>query len=244
MKTQTAIQLSNIIKEFIIPHERYDTLREHFTHILRPRTYEKFRALDGITLSIPCGQFLGVIGNNGSGKSTLLKVMAGIIQPNRGTIRTEGTISPFLELGIGFQPELTGKENVYLYGAILGLSSREVKKRYQEIVEFSELERFMDQKVKNYSSGMAVRLAFSVAIQADADIYLIDEVLAVGDLSFQNKCFGVFERFKNQGKTIVFVSHDLGVVLRFSDRVIILDKGQIIVDGDPREVVDRYVKES
>lgn len=237
---QSIISVKGVTKEFKIPHERLDTLREHFTHLLRPKTYESFLALDDVSLEVSRGEFLSIIGRNGSGKSTLLKILAGILKPNTGEVVVNGSVSPFLELGVGFQPELSGKENIFLYGSLLGFSRSEMNKRYKTIVDFAELDRFMDQRVKNYSSGMVVRLAFAIAIQAETDIFLVDEVLAVGDSAFQKKCFTVFENFKSQKKTIVFVSHDLSVVERFSDRVILLNNGQMLADGSSREVLQIY----
>lgn len=182
--SQSVIRVKNVIKEFKIPHERIDTLREYFIHAFHPKSYEVFLALNNVSFEVRRGEFLSIIGRNGSGKSTLLKIIAHILKPNSGTVIVDGSISPFLELGVGFQAELSGRENVFLYGALLGFSRAEMKRRYDAIVSFAELERFMDQRVKNYSSGMVVRLAFAIAIQAEADIFLVDEVLAVGDIDF------------------------------------------------------------
>lgn len=238
---QTVISVNNVSKTFVIPHERRDTLKEHFTHFWRRLRYDDFQALQGIDLQVHDGDFLGIIGHNGSGKSTLLKILAGIYQPTKGKVKTVGTISPFLELGVGFNADLTGRENVYLNGTILGLSKQELDEKYDAIVDFAELHDFMDTKIKNYSSGMHVRLAFSIAIQADADIFLCDEVLAVGDLAFQKKCFDVFYRLKNEGKTIIYVSHDIASVRRFCNRCVLLDHGNIVAEGEPNEVIDQYI---
>jgi ABC-type polysaccharide/polyol phosphate transport system ATPase subunit len=235
------IDIQNISRKFQLPHERLDTLREHFIHFYKPKTYEVFKALDDVSLSVRRGEFVSIIGPNGSGKSTLLKIIAGVLTPNKGTVRVSGTISPLIELGVGFQPELSGKDNVFLYGALLGMDRKEIRRRYEEIVNYAELERFMDQKFKNYSSGMQVRLAFAVAIQVEADIYLVDEALAVGDDMFAKKCFNVFRRLKAEGKTIIFVSHFMPDVLSFSDRVMLLRNGKIVSLGIPRDVVGRYL---
>lgn len=236
-----AITVKKVSKRFKIPHEKKTTLKEHFINVFKKTTYESFDAVKDVSFDIHKGEFVGIIGANGSGKSTLLKMIAGIYHPSQGKIKVEGKISPFLELGVGFDPELSGKENVYLNASVLGLTKKQIDERYQSIVDFAELERFMDMKVKNYSSGMFVRLAFSVAIQVDADVLLMDEVLAVGDAHFQEKCFNVFRKFKEQGKTIVLVTHDTGSIRRFCDRCIYLKKGELIADGKPEKVIDTYI---
>ena len=210
--------------------------------LFRPAKYEKIRALDDVSFEVQEGEFLGIIVPNGSGKSTLLKVLAGILVPNKGTMEISGKISPFLELGVGFNMDLTARENVYQNGIILGLSRKEVDKRFDKIIEFSELERFVDTKMKNFSSGMHVRLAFSVAIQVDADILLMDEVLAVGDMHFQQKCFDVFNKYKEQKKTIILVTHDMSAVQRYCTLAIFLNEGKIVMDGKPEEVVAEYTR--
>ncbi|MCX6357253.1 MAG: ABC transporter ATP-binding protein, partial [Candidatus Aureabacteria bacterium] len=236
------IKVHNVSKTFVLPHERRRTLREHVLGYLVGRTmgFEPFRALQGIDFSVNKGEFFSIIGKNGSGKSTLLKIIANIYAPDTGGVTLGGTLSPFLELGIGFNPDLTAKENVFLSAAVLGLSRREVEGLYDEIIGFAELERFQDQALKNFSSGMKVRLAFSVAFMVNADILLIDEVLAVGDASFQQKCYDVFRRLKGEGKTILFVSHSMGDVKEFSDRVMLLHQGQIVSIGDPGKVIHDY----
>lgn len=236
-----AITVQQVNKIFSIPHEKRTTLKEHFVHIFSHSSYEEFHALKNVSFDVEKGEFLGIIGANGSGKSTLLKMIAGIYQPSAGGITVEGKISPFLELGVGFDPELSGAENVYLNACVLGLSRKEIDERYKSIVEFAEMKRFMDMKVKNYSSGMFVRLAFSVAIQVDADILLMDEVLAVGDARFQEKCFDVFRKFKEEGKTIILVTHDVGSVRRFCDRCVYLKKGELVADGTPENVIEKYL---
>jgi len=191
---------------------------------------------------VPKGEFLGIIGRNGSGKSTLLKIIAGILKPNSGKVSVNGTIAPFLELGVGFQPDLSARDNVYLYGAILGLSRQEIDRKFESIIKFAELEQFVDQKLKNFSSGMQVRLAFATAIQAEADTLLLDEVLAVGDMNFQKKCYEVFKEFKLKKKTIIYVSHNLESVKEFCSTVVLLDEGQVVSVGVPEPVVYEYHK--
>lgn len=240
MTSPIAISIEGISKKFSLPHERRFTLKEHAVNIFRRNTYEEFYALRNVSLQIKKGEFLGVIGRNGSGKSTLLKILAGIYEPSVGHVHRSGDISPFLELGIGFNPELTARENVYMNGIVLGLNRKEIDQRLPSIIEFSELDRFMDQKLKNFSSGMQVRLAFSVAIQVPAEILLVDEVLAVGDADFQQKCTNIFRDFKKQKRTIVFVTHGLGQVEEFCDRAILMEQGEILAEGVPANVIGAY----
>lgn len=235
-----AIKIENLYKDFKLPHERKNSLKEQILHFGRKSTIDTLHALKGIDVEIRKGEFFGIVGRNGSGKSTLLKIIGGIYQPTKGKVTINGTLTPFIELGIGFNPELTGRENIYLNGAILGLTRKQIEERYDHIVAFSELEKFMDQKLKNYSSGMQVRLAFSIAIQAHSDILLIDEVLAVGDASFQRKCFEVFRDIKKSGKTVIFVTHDMGSVQRFCDRGMVIDNGKVKIIGDAVQVADAY----
>lgn len=238
-----AISLVDVNKVFKLPHERRDTVKSLFINIFRNKTtYEKQHVLKDISLEVKKGEFFGIVGRNGSGKSTLLKILAEIYQPNSGEVKVNGTLTSFIELGIGFNPELTGRENVYLNGAILGLTRKEVDKKYDEVVSFAELEKFMDQKLKNYSSGMQVRLAFSIAIQAHNDILLIDEVLAVGDADFQKKCATVFKEIKNSDKTVIFVSHDMGAIKEYCDRAVLIEQGQIISIGDTEKVANDYTQ--
>ena len=197
-------------------------------------------ALDDISFQVSKGEFFGIIGRNGSGKSTLLKILAGIYTPDEGRVIVDGDISPFLELGVGFNPELSGKDNIFLNGTILGLSQKEIEKKYNAIVEFSELEQFIDLKLKNYSSGMYVRLAFSVAIHANKGILLMDEVLAVGDANFQTKCKAEFNRYKAMGNTVVLVTHDINTVKQNCDRAMLLHKGKILKIGNAIEVAEEY----
>jgi ABC-type polysaccharide/polyol phosphate transport system ATPase subunit len=241
MDKDIAIKVENISKTFRIPHEKISSLKGAFVSAFRSHGYEEFKALDDVSFEVKKGEFFGIIGRNGSGKSTLLKVLAGIYQTDHGKVKVNGLISPFLELGIGFNPELSGKDNVYLNAAVLGLTHKQIDERFDDIVEFSELRRFIDQKVKNYSSGMQVRLAFSVAIHANRDILLMDEVLAVGDTNFQSKCMEEFNKYKDAGKTVVLVTHDIGTVQRYCDRAMLLRNGKIEMIGDPEKVGNKYI---
>ncbi len=242
MAKDIAIHIENVGKEFRLPHERVSSLKQTFLS-LHKRRFETFKVLDGVSFEVKNGEFFGILGRNGSGKSTLLKLLAEIYYPSHGKIQVNGTLTPFIELGVGFNPELTGRENVFLNGAILGLTHKEIKDKFDEIVAFAELERFMDQKLKNYSSGMQVRLAFAIAIQAHNSILLIDEVLAVGDESFQDKCLRVFSEIKKDGKkTVVFVSHDMASVQRFCDRAVVVHDGKLVFSGKPAEAVVEYRK--
>ena len=201
--------------------------------------YELFNALDNVSFDVKKGEFFGIIGRNGSGKSTLLKILAGIYQPDKGKVKINGMISPFLELGIGFNPELSGRDNVYLNATVLGLTQKQIDEKFDSIVAFSELERFIDQKLKNYSSGMQVRLAFSVSIHANRDILLMDEVLAVGDPSFQEKCLAEFSKYKEMGKTVILVTHDLRIVEAYCDRLLLLQNGVVQMIGGTAEVLEK-----
>ncbi len=238
---EIAIKAEDVSKIFKLPHEKNTSLKSAFVNFYRQkRGYEMQRALNNISFDVKKGEFFGIIGRNGSGKSTLLKLLAGIYTPSGGDIRVNGNLTPFIELGVGFNPELTGRENIFLNGALLGFNRREMRAMYKDIVEFAELEKFMDQKLKNYSSGMQVRLAFSIAIRAQSDILLVDEVLAVGDLAFQQKCYGTFKEIKKAGRTVVFVSHDLGAIDSFCDRVMILNNGNLINTGEPKNMIAEY----
>jgi len=237
-----AIKVEDVSKTFRLPYEKNTSVKSAFINVFRThkKGYQTQKALSSISLEIKKGDFFGIVGRNGSGKSTLLKLLAGIYTPTRGQVHVRGSLTPFIELGVGFNPELTGRENVFLNGALLGFNRKEMQSMYQEVVEFAELERFMDQKLKNYSSGMQVRLAFSIAIRAKSDILLIDEVLAVGDAAFQSKCFEYFRVLKQQGKTVVFVSHDRGAIENFCDRCILIDDGSIVASGAVNTVLKRY----
>ncbi len=243
-ETKAIIKVENVSKVFKLPHEKLSTVKQHFVNIFNPKSYEKFRALDDVSFEIKKGEFFGLIGANGSGKSTLLKILAGIYQPTSGKVTINGSLSPFIELGVGFNPELTARENIYLNAAILGMSRKQTDSKFDEIVKFSELENFLDQKLKNFSSGMQVRLAFSIAIQNDPEILLVDEVLAVGDVLFQRKCFDKFKEFKAKGKTVVFVSHNLGSIEEFSDRVAYLSNGRVIGVGETGKVMNMYQRDT
>lgn len=238
----SAIDVCGVHKTFRIPHERHTTLAERVLTIFRPQSYERFEALRGVDLSIEDGSFVGIIGRNGSGKSTLLKVIAGLLVPDAGQVRVRGSMCELLELGLGFSPELTVCENVSLYGAILGYPRREMQQRIAQAIAFAELERFSDAKLKNLSTGMCMRLGFATAVQADSDILLLDEILAVGDADFQRKCLNMFLDLKRQRKTIVLVSHDLLQVRQFCDEVILLDLGQVVGRGDPGSMIEQYLE--
>lgn len=236
----TAIEVDRVSKTFSIPHEQRTFFKEYFAHPFRRTTYERNEALKDVTFSVEAGEFFGVIGPNGSGKSTLLRILAGIYVPDSGRVRVNGLLSPFIELGVGFNLELTARDNIRMNGTLAGLTKRQLDERFDDILAFSELERFVDQKLKNYSSGMLVRLAYSIAIQIPFDVLLLDEVLAVGDEAFQEKCFATFEKFKDEEKTIVFVSHALNMVSQFCERVLLLENGVVRALGPPDEVIDVY----
>ena len=237
-----AIRVVELSKTFRLPHETRRTLREHVLHPLRRTTWEEQQALVDVSFEVEAGEFFGVIGRNGSGKSTLLKLLAEIYQPDAGSVELDGKVSPFIELGVGFQPELNARDNVRINGLLLGLSPRELDERFDEIIAFAELERFVDQKLKNYSSGMQLRLAYSIAIQVPFDILLLDEVLAVGDQNFQDKCFATFEAMRASGKTVVLVTHNLAMVTRFCDRALLLQDGREHASGSAQEVVETYLE--
>src|SRR5918992_342332 len=230
------VSVAHLSKTFKLPHQRYSTLKERALHPFRSTEYDLLEAVHDVSFDVAEGEFFGIVGRNGSGKSTLLKCLAGIYRVNRGEIRMRGRLSTFIELGVGFNPDLAARDNVLINGIMLGLPPKEALRRFDRIIEFAELEEFVDLKLKNYSSGMQVRLAFSVMIQVDADILLIDEVLAVGDAAFQQKCFDVFNRLKQDGKTIVFVTHDMAAVTRFCDRAMLLERGRIETIGAPDNV--------
>jgi ABC-type polysaccharide/polyol phosphate transport system ATPase subunit len=244
MEKDIAIRVENVSKTFKIPHEKVTTLKGAFVSALKSKGYEEFKALDDVSFEVKKGEFFGIIGRNGSGKSTLLKILAGIYQPDAGKTHVNGLISPFLELGIGFNPELSGRDNVYLNAAVLGLTHKQIGEKFDDIVEFSELRRFIDQKVKNYSSGMQVRLAFSVAIHANRDILLMDEVLAVGDTNFQSKCIEEFVRYRQMGKTVILVSHDVLTIQKYCDRALLLREGKMQIIGKPDLVIEKYIHQN
>jgi len=235
------VKVDHLWKTFQIPHERRTTLFENLMGLMRPNQYEIFTVLKDVSFEIDEGECVGIIGDNGSGKSTLLKIIANIIRPSSGTVKVEGKMTPFLELGVGFQPDLTLRENIGVYGTVMGLSRKEIKDRTDEVIDFAGLRKFEDTKLKNLSSGMQVRLAFSTAIQTEPDVLLVDEVLAVGDMEFQQKCFQVFEKYRKKGVTILFVSHDLGAVRRLCDKTLLLRDGVRIDFGDTNRIIDKYI---
>ncbi|HZP55305.1 MAG TPA: ABC transporter ATP-binding protein [Candidatus Saccharimonadales bacterium] len=243
MPDEVVISVANIGKVFKLPHEKTSSVKSLVVNFYRrKRTYEIQQALQDVSFEIKKGEFFGIVGRNGSGKSTLLKILAGIYRPTEGNVQTKGKIVPFIELGVGFNPELTGRDNVFLNGALLGFSNKEMKTMYHDIVEFAELEKFMDQRLKNYSSGMEVRLAFSLAIRAKADILLIDEVLAVGDADFQRKCFNYFNQLRGSDTTVVFVSHDMGAIREYCDRALLIEDSKILAIGSTDEVTEKYLR--
>ena len=235
-----AIEAVGLSKSFRIPHEQRTHFKEYFMHPFRRTAYERNEALKDVTFSVEAGDFFGIFGSNGSGKSTLLRILAGIYVPDSGRVRVNGLLSPFIELGVGFNPELNARDNIRINATLSGLTRGQLDKKFDRILEFSELERFVDQKLKNYSSGMLLRLAYSIAIQIPFDILLLDEVLAVGDESFQQKCFATFDRFKAEGKTVVLVTHDLNLLGRFCDRVLLIENGVVRATGPTDGVIDVY----
>ncbi len=232
--------MHHVSKTFRLPRERYHTLKERAMHPFRARHYDDLRAVQDVTVDIAPGEFFGIVGRNGSGKSTLLKCLAGIYRIDQGELAIEGRLSPFIELGVGFNMDLAARDNVIINAIMLGLSRREAQARYGDIIAFAELQEFTQLKLKNYSSGMFVRLAFATAIQVDADILLIDEVLAVGDAAFQQKCFDEFGRLHQAGRTILFVTHDMGAVQRFCDRALLLERGRVVDISDPSSIARQY----
>lgn len=241
-----AVVVKNLSKRFRIPHERKLTVYENIVGLIKggSYSYEEFQVLNDISFAIKRGETFGVIGPNGSGKSTLLKILAGVLYPDCGSIKMNGKVAPFLELGIGFQPELTAKENIFLYGAIMGLTKRQIEDRYEKILDFAELKRFENMRLKNFSSGMYVRLGFSTAIQADPDIMLVDEVLSVGDESFQKKCGQKIDEIRRAGKTILLVSHSLGTVKQLCSRCLLMNQGRMMMLGETEEVLETYSRVS
>lgn len=240
-KNRYAISVQHVSKSFLVPHEKIVTLRTAFTTMFKKKSHDVLHALHDVSFHVKKGEFFGIVGRNGSGKSTLLKILAGVYTADGGSIEINGAISPFLELGIGFNPELSGRDNVYLNATVLGLTRKQIDEKFDSIVAFSELERFIDQKLKNYSSGMQVRLAFSVSIHANRDILLMDEVLAVGDTNFQSKCLAEFSTYKQAGKTVILVTHSIAVVERYCDRAMLIHNGKIIKVGSAQEVSNEYM---
>lgn len=242
-KQDVVVHIEQLNKTFKLPHERHSGLKQYLINTLNGKSekgYEKQHVLKDVSFEVRRGDFLGIVGRNGSGKSTLLKLLAGIYTPDSGSVKVDGSLVPFIELGVGFNPELTGRENVFLNGALLGFSTKEISAMYDDIVDFAELERFMDQKLKNYSSGMQVRLAFSIAIKAQGDILVLDEVLAVGDEAFQRKCYQYFAELKKNKKTVILVTHDMSSVQKFCNKAIMIEKGKIVESGSPAKVSQSY----
>src|SRR4051812_33483810 len=237
-----AIEVRDLQKTFRIPRHQVSTFKERALHPFRRTTYDELHVLRGISFDVLEGEFFGIVGRNGSGKSTLLKCLAGIYRADAGSIRAAGGISPFIELGVGFNPDLTARENVVINAVMMGLSPREARARFDSIIAFAELEDFVDLKLKNYSSGMQVRLAFSVMVQSGAEVLLIDEVLAVGDAAFQQRCLDEFSRLRREGRTIVWVTHDMKTVEHFCHRAMLITDGEIEMIGDPGRVGQRYLE--
>jgi len=243
--SKVVVSIQNVKKQFHLPREKEDSIKLKILNSFKKNRntgHDVYKALNGINIEIKDGDFIGILGRNGAGKSTLLKIIAEIYQPSEGSVKVQGKLVPFIELGVGFNPNLSGRDNVYLNGAMLGFSRDEIDKMYDSIVEFAELEEFMDQKLKNYSSGQRVRLAFSMAIRADGDILLLDEVLAVGDAAFQQKCYDYFESLKQNKKTIILVSHSMGVIRQYADRGVLIDGGKVVFDGTGEEAADKYME--
>jgi ABC-type polysaccharide/polyol phosphate transport system ATPase subunit len=235
------IRVENVTQRFRLIHERPDSLRELFTKFFRHKSeFHNFEAVQNVSFDVHQGEVVGLVGRNGSGKSTLLKIIAGVYKPTCGRVEVHGSLAPLIELGAGFHPELTGRENVLMNGLLMGFTKREMQEREKSIIDFADIGEFIDSPVKQYSSGMYTRLAFAVATEVNPDILLVDEILAVGDAAFQQKCFERLETFRRSGKTILLVTHSLGQILEHCDRALYLDKGRIVADGDPEQVVDLY----
>jgi ABC-type polysaccharide/polyol phosphate transport system ATPase subunit len=240
--TRPSIVVDGVSKSFRRPYEQMHTFKERALHPFRRRSFEEFEAVGDVSFAVQQGEFFGIVGRNGSGKSTLLKLIAGIYRANGGEIWVNGRLSTFIELGVGFNPDLAARDNVILNGIMHGLSPAEARARYERVIDFAELREFENLKLKNYSSGMHVRLAFSVMTQVDADILLIDEVLAVGDAAFQQKCFDEFNRLRDEGKTIILVTHDMGAVRRFAHRAMLMERGRVMSIDDPDLVGSQYLE--
>lgn len=244
-QTEVAVKVKGVTKTFRLPHERVNSLKSIILHPVRflrmHKNFERQEVLKNVNLTVNKGEFFGILGRNGSGKSTLLKIIANIYDTDKGSVEIYGRLLPFIELGVGFNGELTGRDNVYLSGALFGFTDKEITINYKEIVDFAELNNFMDQKLKNYSTGMHVRLAFSVVtILSRGDILLLDEVLAVGDINFQNKCFAYFKELKRQKKTVLFVTHNMNAVRDYCDRAVLIDNHKIVCCGSADIVASRY----
>lgn len=241
MSNENSVTVEHLYKTFRLPNERHSGLKQAVINFFKGKHgYHTQKVLQDVSFDIKKGEFFGIVGRNGSGKSTLLKLLAGIYVPDKGKVMVNGSLTPFIELGVGFNPELTGRENVYLNGALLGFDHDAMNAMYDEIVDFAELKPFMDQKLKNYSSGMQVRLAFSIAIRANSDVLLIDEVLAVGDLDFQRKCYDYFYSLKKKDRTVILVTHDMSAVRRFCDRCVLIQDGEVQMVGKPNKIAELY----
>lgn len=238
------VSVKDIHKEFVLPQNKNSTFKQTVVNIVKKDGKVTQKTLDGVSFDVHRGDFFGIVGRNGSGKSTLLKLIAGVYTPTSGSIETTGRLTPFIELGVGFNPELSGRDNVYLNGALLGFTREQMDKIYDEIVTFAELEEFMGQKLKNYSSGMQVRLAFSIAIRAEGDILVLDEVLAVGDEAFQRKCNEYFKDVKSSNKTVILVTHDMESVRKYCNKAMMISKGKIVAIGSPDDVANEYSMEN
>jgi len=242
--SKNAVEVHDVKKSFYLPNHKNDSLKRAITQIFKKKDKggNTFDALDGISFNVEKGDFFGILGRNGSGKSTLLKIISEIYQPTSGSVRHDGKLVSFIELGVGFKAELSGHDNIYLNGALLGFSRAEIDAMYDDIVAFAELEKFMDQRLKNYSSGMKVRLAFSVAIRAHADILILDEVLAVGDAAFRKKCNEYFKTLKDDKKTVILVTHSMHDVREFCNKAIVIENGKITFEGNADQAADHYLE--
>lgn len=237
---KVAVEIHDIHKEFILPQSKHTSFKQAAVNIVKKNNKVTQKVLDGVSFNVNKGDFFGIVGRNGSGKSTLLKLIAGVYAPTEGSVTLHGGLTPFIELGVGFNPELSGRDNVFLNGALLGYNRKQMAEMYDEIVDFAELGQFMDQKLKNYSSGMQVRLAFSIAIKAKNDILIFDEVLAVGDEAFQRKCLDVFDQYKAKAQTVILVTHDMETVREYCNRAVLISDGKVVEVGDPRKIASRY----
>ena len=237
-----AVSVQGLAKTFRVPSEQVHTLKERVLHPLRAHRDERFEALRDVSFEVERGEFFGIVGRNGSGKSTLLKCLAGIYRADGGEAWVDGRLSAFIELGVGFNMDLAARDNIRINAVMLGLSGREARRREDEIIAFAGLEQFQDLKIKNYSSGMLVRLGFAIMAHVDADVLLIDEVLAVGDAAFQQKCYDQFNRIRDEGRTVLFVTHDMGAVERYCDRAMLLEKGEVVAMGEPHRVGQEYLR--
>jgi ABC-type polysaccharide/polyol phosphate transport system ATPase subunit len=235
------IRLEHVTQRFRVIHERPDTIRELFSKMLRKSaSFHDFEAVKEVSFDVYHGEAVGIIGRNGSGKSTLLKIIAGVYRPTKGNITVGGTLAPLIELGAGFHQELTGRENILINGLLMGYSKREMMERQERIIEFADIGEFIDAPVKQYSSGMYMRLAFAVAIEVDPQVLVVDEILAVGDMGFQEKCFARIRKFRDTGRTILLVTHSMAVIQEHCDRALLIDHGQLLVDGRPEEAIATY----